>query len=147
MLLALGLAANAFLATFAGSWACSLHAPGMRGAAISHWSIAPAPASSWAVVHWSGGRESGTAYVGYLAPEKLWTYEDFHDDGSFGTNTSPGPQNGSWTWSGSFTSRERVLHGSIVWSRPSADRLRMGFGRLIGTSFRESAYSTCRPAT
>jgi hypothetical protein len=145
MLLLAAVVANAFLSTFAGSWTCTPHVPGVIASPRSHWTIAAAPQGSWAVVRWSSRSESGTAFVGYLAPDQQWTYEDFRSDGSFASNTSSGPQNGIWTWNGTFTSPQRVQHGAIQWRRDKGG-FRQGFGRLLGTSFRETSYATCRPA-
>lgn len=147
MLLAVALAANAFLSAFAGSWTCGLHSPGSH-VPPTHWRIAAVPGSSWTSVRWSAnGHPGGIAYVGYLAPDKSWIYEDFHDDGSYGTAGSPGPLNGTWTWSGAFTSSQRTLHGAAVWRRTNPVTIRMGFGRLVGTSFRETSYNECRRTT
>lgn len=145
IVLAAALAANAFLSAFGGTFVCTEHVLGGRPAAVSHWSIAAQPNSSWDVVHWASGRDSGTALVGYLAPNSQWLYEDFHADGSFGTSTSAGPQNGVWTWAGAYTTSQRVLHGAIQWRREGSG-FRQGFGRLLGSSFRESAYARCRRA-
>jgi hypothetical protein len=142
MLLLAAVVANAFLSAFAGSWACTPHLPGVVAAPQSHWTIGAAPRSSWAVVRWSSRGESGTAFVGYLAPDAQWIYEDFHSDGSFASHTSSGPQNGTWTWDGTFTSPQRIQHGAIQWRR-EGQSLRQGFGRLLGTSFRETSYATC----
>ncbi|MGA2394128.1 MAG: hypothetical protein ABSH03_12390 [Candidatus Lustribacter sp.] len=144
MLLLVAVVANAFLSAFAGSWTCTPHLPGVVAPPESHWSIAAAPQGSWAVVRWSSRGESGTAFVGYLAPEQQWIYEDFHSDGSFATNTSSGPQNGTWTWNGTFTSPQRAQHGAIQWRRDKQG-FRQGFGRMLGTSFRETSSATCRP--
>jgi hypothetical protein len=145
MLVLAVVAANAFLSTFGGTWACTPHVSGVVTPFVSRWTIAAAPRSSWVVLHWSSRRENGTAFVGYLAADQQWIFEDFHSDGSFSSTTSSGPQNGAWTWNGTFTSPERELHGAIQWRRDRTG-FREGFGRLLGTSFRESAYSTCRPA-
>jgi hypothetical protein len=144
MLVAAALAANAFLSAFGGTWTCTPHMPGVVTAPVSTWTIAPEPRSSWVVVRWSSRGAHGTAFVGYLPPSAQWVYEDFHSDGSFASNTSPGPQNGTWTWNGTFTSQQRVQHGAIQWRR-DGDGFRQGYGRMLGASFRESAYSTCRP--
>ena len=138
-------AANAFLSAFGGTWQCTPHLPGVTVAPVSIWRIAPEPNSSWAVVRWSSRGEHGTAFVGYIVPDQQWLYEDFHSDGSFASNTTSGPQNGTWTWSGTFTTPQRIQHGAIQWRRDK-NGFRQGFGRMLGTSFRESAYSTCRPA-
>jgi hypothetical protein len=139
-------AANAFLSVFGGMWACTPHVPGVVAAPVSRWSIARAPHSAWVVVHWATRAEDGgTAYVGYLAADQDWIYDDFHTDGSFSANTSSGPQNGTWTWEGTFTTPQREQHGAVQWRREGKG-FRQGFGRLIGTSFRETAYATCRPA-
>jgi len=144
MLVLAAVMANAFLSAFGGTWSCTPHL-GVVSGPVSTWHIAAAPHSSWVEVHWSSRGVNGTAFVGYLAPNQQWTYEDFRSDGSFASNTSSGPQNGTWTWSGTFTSAQRVQHGAIQWRREGAN-FRQGFGRLLGTSFRESSYETCRPA-
>jgi hypothetical protein len=136
-------AVSAFLRAFGGTWACTPHVPGVAGAPVSHWTIAAAPRSAWTVVQWTGRTQNGTAFVGYLTPDQQWIYDDYHSDGSLSASTSSGPQNGTWTWSGTVTSQQRVLHGAIQWRRES-DGFRQGFGRLIGTSFRETAFATCR---
>lgn len=146
ILLAAAVAVNAFLSAFAGTWTCTPHLPGGVRAPGSTWTIAAAPKSTWAVVQWSSRGANGTAYVGYLAPDAQWLYEDFHSDGSFATNTSSGPQDGVWTWNGTFTSPQRVQHGAIVWRRVR-NGFRQGFGRLLGTSFRETSFATCERAT
>ncbi len=142
MLVLAAVAVNAFLSAFGGTWACTPHLPGVVSAPVSTWTIAAEPKSSWVVVRWSTRGEHGTAFVGYIAPESQWIYQDFHSDGSFSSNTSPGPQSGVWTWSGTFTSPQREQHGAIQWRRTNSG-FRQGFGRLLGTSFRESAYSEC----
>ncbi len=142
MLVLAAVAVNAFLSAFGGTWACTPHLPGAVSAPVSTWTIAAEPKSSWVVVRWSTRGEHGTAFVGYIVPESQWIYEDFHSDGSFSSNTTPGPQNGVWTWSGTFTSPQREQHGAIQWRRTNGG-FRQGFGRLLGTSFRESAYSEC----
>jgi hypothetical protein len=38
-----------------------------------------------------------------------------------------------------------VQHGAIAWRRDK-DGFRQGFGRMLGTSFRETASAECRPA-
>lgn len=143
MLLFAAVVANAFLSAFAGTWACTPHVPGVVRTQVTTWTIAAAPHSPWVELHWSARGESGTAFVGYLRPPQQWVFEDFHSDGSFSASTSDGPQNGTWTWSGTFTSPQRELHGAIQWRRDGAG-FRQGFGRLLGTSFRESAFATCR---
>jgi hypothetical protein len=136
------LAVNAFLAAFAGTWACTVHTPTGKAAA-SHWTIAAQPSSAWAIVQWSSGTQRGTVFVGYVGSEGGWVYEDFHSDGGFGSYTSPGPQAGVWTWSGEFSGPNRVAHGALQWRRTNTG-IQRGYGRLIGTSFRESAADACR---
>lgn len=145
MLVIAAVAANAFLAAFGGQWACTSHVPGVVAAPATTWAVARAPRSSWVVVRWSSRGENGTAFVGYLAPEQQWVYEDFRSDGSFSSSTTSGPQNGTWTWEGTFTTPQRMLHGAIQWRRES-NGFRQGFGRLIGSSFRETSSATCRRA-
>jgi hypothetical protein len=145
MILAAAVAVNAFLSAFGGTWACTPHVPGVVSAPVSTWTIAAAPHSSWVVLHWAGRTANGTAFVGYLAPNAQWIYDDFHSDGSFSASTSSGPQNGTWTWDATFTTPERETHRAIQWRRDGAG-FRQGFGRLLGTSFRETAYTTCRKA-
>lgn len=71
VVLAAALAANAFLNAFGGTWACTQHAPAAGTAVVSHWMIAQAPQSKWAIVRWGYGHDSGTAYVGFLAPDAV----------------------------------------------------------------------------
>lgn len=143
MLLLAAVAMNAFLAAFAGTWNCTPHLTGVVSPSSSTWTIGADAGTPWAVVHWHARGGSGVAYVGYLAPEAQWIYEDFHSDGSFATNTSPGPQNGAWTWTGTYTTAQRTQHIAIQWRR-EGDGIRQSFGRMLGTSFRETQYSSCR---
>jgi len=145
VLIATAVAVNAFLSAFGGAWACTPHVPGVASAPVSSWTIAAVPRSSWAVVRWSTRAGNGTAFVGYLAPNAQWIYDDFHGDGSFAASTSSGPQNGIWTWDGTLTTPQREMHRAVEWRRDRAG-FRQGFGRLLGTSFRETEYATCRPA-
>jgi hypothetical protein len=142
LMLAAVLAGNAFLSAFGGTWSCTPHIPGVVAAPRSRWTIAQAPQSSWVVLHWSARTANGTAFVGYLGHDQTWVYDDFHSDGSLTANTSPGPVNGVWTWSGSFTTQQRLHHGAIQWRREGKG-FRQSFGRLIGASFVESASATC----
>jgi hypothetical protein len=144
-LIAAALAGNAFLSAFGGMWACTPHIPGVVSAPVSRWTIAQAPRSSWVIVKWSARDANGTAFVGYLAHDQQWIYDDFHSDGSFSANTSRGPVDGIWTWSGSFTTPQHLQHGAIQWHR-EGNGFRQSFGRLLGASFRESAYASCRSA-
>lgn len=132
MLVVAALAANLFLAGFGGTWLCA----GVR------LTIAPAPSGPWTIVR----REGEIAYVGYLAPAGGWIYDGFRRDGAFASATSPGPQNGTWTWSATYTTSARVTHGSFQWRRDGA-LLRQRTGRLLGTTFVPSGVTTvCRPA-
>ncbi len=137
-------ALNAFLAAFGGAWTC---APPGGGISTLHggtpWTIAAAPHSTWTRVGTASAHGGSVAYVGYLPLEKTWLYNVFHDDGSFATNVSPGPVDGVWTWTGSYTMPQRVVHEAVQWRRDGAT-IRRGFGRLIGASFRESAGDVCR---
>jgi hypothetical protein len=139
------LAANTFLSAFAGTWTCTADGPGGLTAAASTWTVAAAANSTWAIVRWRGRTASGTSYVGYVGAEQQWIYEDFQSDGTFASSTSGGPQNGTWTWSSTFMTPERVQHGAIQWRRDGAV-LQQRFGRLLGASFRELSRLTCRPA-
>jgi len=138
-------AVNAFLSAFGGTWTCTLHTPAGVPAPVSTWTIAAAPRSTWAVVRWTSRTENGTAFVGYLAPDQQWIFDDFQSNGTLSVSTSSGPQNGTWTWEGTFTTPQRVLHGASQWRREPGG-FRQGFGRLIGPSFRETNDATCRPA-
>lgn len=144
MLVVAAVVANLFLHAFAGTFACTPHVPGVAGAPVSTWTIAAVPKSAWATVHWATRTENGTAFVGYLPPEKQWIYEDFHSDGGFGENSALPPINGVWTWTGTFTNADRTIHGASQWERAGAG-FRQRYGRLLGTSFRETAHSDCRP--
>jgi hypothetical protein len=145
VLLLAAVAVNAFLSAFGGTWQCSERLPGVASVPVSTWTIAAAPDSAWVVVHRIGRGAGGTAFVGYLPAEQRWMYEDFHSDGSFTTSTSSGPQNGTWTWEGEYATPQRVVHGAMQWRRDRSG-FRQGFGRLLGPSFRESAFAACRPA-
>ena len=139
------LAANAFLSAFAGTWSCTPHVPGVIAAPATTWTIGAVPKSSWARVTWSARGANGTAFVGYLPLQKQWIYDDYHSDGSTANYTAPAPVNNLWVWSGSYTTSARIVHGAAAWQRDK-NGFRQGFGRLVGPSFRESAYAICRPA-
>jgi hypothetical protein len=137
------LATNVFLSSFGGAWSCMQYVPGSPVAGPTHWTIAAAPKSAWSIVQWGSlAHDHGTAFVAYLPPDRSWLYADFHNDGSVATSTSTGPQNGVWTWSGEFVTQAHIYHGAITWQR-RGKTLRQGFGRLLGTSFRESAHAEC----
>jgi hypothetical protein len=138
-------AANAFLSAFGGTWLCASHAPGPAANAPVRWTIAAVPQSPWAVVRWGEPGRGGTAYVGYLAPLDAWTFEEFHDDGSFTTSSSSGPQDGVWTWLATSTTPRRIEHGTLSWRRERGG-FRQGFGRSLGTTFLEVRHTDCRPA-
>lgn len=144
MLLVAAIVANVFLRMFAGTFACTPHVPGVVGAPVSTWTIAAVPKSTWSTVHWATHSANGTAFVGYLPLEKQWIYEDFHSDGSLAENSAPAPANGVWTWSGALITPEHTVHGATQWQRSGAG-FRQSYGRMIGTSFRETAYADCRP--
>jgi len=104
-----------FAQTFSGTWTCT---GGTR------WHIAPAPGVAWTTVEWGPrSADGGTAYVGYIPKLGEWLYEDFHGDGTYATNTSPGPRGGAWTWSGTYYLAHTVLHGSVIWRRTNAGRI------------------------
>jgi hypothetical protein len=142
-MLVAAVAINAFLAAFGGTWTCTATAPGGGHATLTRWTIAAVPHSSWARVSFERVDDGGTAFVGYLPLTKTWLYEDFHDDGSFATNASPGPADGVWTFRGSYTTAQHLAHYAVQWRR-DGNALRRGFGRLIGASFRENASDRCR---
>ena len=144
MLLIAAIAANIFLSTFAGTWSCAAHVPGVAGAPSSVWTIGSVPHSGWATVSWSTRSEGGTSFVGYVALEKQWLYEDFRSDGSFSAYSAPPPANGVWTWQGTYTNAQRTVHGASQWSR-IGNGFKQSFGRMVGPSFRETAYAQCVP--
>jgi hypothetical protein len=136
-------ALNAFVAAFGGTWTCTLETPhGVRAPATT-WTIAAAPHGPWTRITYAPGRGGGVAYIGYLPYEKVWVYQDFHDDGSYAANTSPGPERGDWTFEGAFVTAERMQHYAVRWRRDGAT-IRRSFGRLIGPSFRPLTTDVCR---
>ena len=135
-------AANAFLAAFGGTWLCTQRAPGPL-AAHSTWTIAATTDGSWVSVRRDARGQTEIGFVGYLPAAQQWLYEEFQSDGGFASHTSSGPQNGVWTWTGTYTTPQRSLHGAFQWRRQGAD-FRQGFGRMLGPSFRELASATCR---
>jgi hypothetical protein len=131
---------NAFVAAFAGTWSCAPDTGNARPA--TRWTIAAVPRATWARVT-STGRSGGTAYVGYLPYQGVWTYEDFRDDGTFVSTTSPGPQHGVWIWNGAVTTADGITHVTVEWRR-AGTTIRRAVGRSIGPSFRASARDVCR---
>ena len=112
-------AVSLFAQAFGGTWTC--HSQGFE----VPWVIAPAPAAAWTTVRWSNqtNANGGIAYVGYIAPTRQWVYEDFHYDGSYAMNTSPGPRNATWTWTGTYYLGQRTMHGKVLWKLSSPDRI------------------------
>lgn len=144
MLATLVLAANLFLTTFAGTWSCTPHDSQAAPARIT---IAPVTGSPWVQIRWrADDRGGGLGYIGFVKSANAWIYEDFRTDGSFVTSTSPGPQTGSWTFSGLSMAPDREEHGASVWRLVSPRTLRRGYGRLIGSTFLEQNYEICRRA-
>jgi hypothetical protein len=125
-----------FAQAFDGSWTCTGGYP---------WHIAPAPGSGWTVVQW-GPRTAagGTAYVGYVPKQNQWIYEDFHGDGSYATNTSPGPVDGAWPWTGIYFTGSDTDHGTVIWQRTSAKRIDRTFKVSVNGKPRQ-AHDSCRP--
>ncbi len=139
MLAELSMAAGLFAQTFSGSWTC--HSQGTD----VPWSIAYAPGSNWTTVRWSdqSSDRGGIAYVGYIPALRHWIYEDFHYDGSYAVNTSDGPQNGTWTWEGTFYTGERTMHGRILWKLSSPARIDRTFMVLAGGKATPSGADYC----
>ena len=120
-------ALSLFAQAFSGTWTCH-----SRGAEIP-WVIAPAPGSAWTTVRWADqtSERGGTAYVGYIPAQKQWIYEDFHYDGSYAINSSPGPQNNVWTWTGTYYLTDQTMHGQVLWQLTSANRIDRTFKATI----------------
>lgn len=134
MLLAVAAAAaNLFAQAFAGSWSCGGYP----------WHIAPAPGTGWTIVQWGPrSAEGGTAYVGDVPRLKEWIYYDFHGDGSFATNTSPGPVSGAWTWTGTYYQSNAEGRGTVVWRRSSPTRIDRTFN-FTANGKPQTAHDTC----
>jgi hypothetical protein len=142
MFASLVLAANLFLSTFAGTWLCTPHEPGAAPARVT---IGPVADSPWVEVRWrADGRGGGRGFVGFVKSANSWIYEDFRDDGSFVTSTSPGPQSGVWTFSGLSMAPDREVHGTSVWRIVDPHTMRRAYGRSIGSEFLEQNYELCR---
>ncbi len=137
------LALGAFLTAFGGTWVCAPSGPGATYARETRWQIAAIPHSTWTRVTYAPGGNGGTAFVGYLPFQRSWIYQDFHDDGSFADNRSPGPDHGVWTWTGAYVTDRRMLHYAVQWRRVG-NRIERSFGVLLGTSFRSSGGDVCR---
>ena len=112
-----------FAQAFGGMWTCH-----SNGADVP-WVIAPAPGSAWTTVRWSNqsNADGGIAYVGYVEPNKQWVYEDFHYDGSYAVNTSEGPHDNQWSWSGTYYLGQRTMHGQVIWKLASPARIERTF--------------------
>ena|SRR5579862_6303505 len=135
MLATLLMSLSLFASAFSGTWVCHF-----RGHDTT-WRIAAAPGSAWTSVR--GGDQSsdrgGIAHVGCAGPQKRWVYRDFHYDGSYGDASSPGPVNGTWTWSGPFYLSDRVLEGAALWNLTNTKRIDWTFealqhGKLVPTA-------------
>lgn len=119
-------------------WTCHSTVPASPGHPArtfdTRWEIAPAPGNAWTIVRWGdqSSANGGVAYVGYIAPEHHWVYQDFHYDGSYAIQNSPGPNNGTWTWGpGTFYTATGALHGTVDWSLVSPTRIDRRFTQLI----------------
>ena len=131
-------ALSLFGQAFAGTWTCG------DAHFQTPWHIYAAPAANWTVVDW-GPRtgNGGTAYVGYVPARKQWLYEDFHFDGSYSMNTSPGPVNGSWSWTGTYDMGKHVLHGVVIWKRATRTRIVRTFEQTLGGKVVHVAHDSC----
>ena len=93
---------RAFLHDFAGTWTCGnaryhetwrvgAHAgPNVPGVTIAD------------VAYGDASHPDGRAFVYYEPSERAYHYDDFHADGSQSHLTSPPPQHGTWTWTGTY---------------------------------------------
>ena len=122
------IALSLFAQAFSGTWTCH------DGGFDVPWVIGGAPGASWTTVRWADQQSArgGIAYVGYIAPQKQWVYEDFHYDGSYSMNTSPGPADDTWTWSGTYYMGAQTLHGKVLWKLSSPQRIDRTFERSDG---------------
>ncbi len=143
MILLAAVVLDAFLRAFGGTWTCAADAPHGTRASITHWTIAAVAHAPWTRVTFSPARDGGVAYVGYVGYAKTWIYQGFDDDGSYLTQTSPGPDGGTWTFAGAYLTSERMVHVAVRWQR-DADTIRRRYGRMIGTSFRPITSDVCR---
>lgn len=137
--------APAFFEDFGGSWTCTF-----QGAATA-WRIDASPGASWSIVRWGDQHSArgGVAYVGFIGPQHAWLYDDFHYDGSYSRNTSPGPVNGAWTWSGTYYLADgtTALHGAVVWKLAAPGRIDRTFERLDGGKLVPTGRDRCVKAT
>jgi hypothetical protein len=134
LLAAAAVATSLFAQAFAGSWTCT---------GGYHWHIVPAPGVGWTTVQW-GPRtaDGGTAYVGFVPKLKEWIYYDFHGDGTFATNTSPGPASNGWTWTGTYYQPNAEGNGSVLWRRSSASRIDRTFNFTMNGKA-QTAHDSC----
>lgn len=125
-----------FAQAFSGTWTCT---GGYR------WHITPAPGAGWTIVQWGpNSADGGTAYVGLVPKRGDWIYEDFHGDGTYAINTSPGPRGGAWTWTGTYYAHDGTSHDSVIWRRSTANRIDRTFRfRLKAGSPMQTAHDSC----
>jgi hypothetical protein len=134
----------AFLTAFGGSWVCAPTGPGAAYAHATRWQIGAIAGNPWTRVAYAAHGAGGHAIVGYLPFERTWIYQDYHDDGSFADNRSPGPDAGGvWTWTGVYVNDRRMVHYAVQWRRAD-DRIERKYGVLLGTSFRAASGDVCR---
>jgi hypothetical protein len=80
--------------------------------------------------------------VGYVAKQQAWIYQDFHGDGSYATDTSPGPVDGAWTWSGTYFGGAVANKGVVSWKRTNAERIDRTFKFSVNGKPRQ-AHDSC----
>lgn len=87
-----------FFHDFGGNWTCG------NAQYHSQWSITSPDGDYWTIVQYGldPKHPGGTAYVGWLAQENAYVYNDYHNDGSFAQLTAPEPVNGTWIWTGRY---------------------------------------------
>lgn len=128
---------SAFAQMFGGTWTCH------DGSYTVPWRIAPAAAPTWTTVSYGSPNLGGIAYVGYLPAAHSWIYDDFHSDGSYSRNLSPGPSGSTWVWTGSYFTATQIRQGSVTWRLTSSRRIDRIFAPLQNGKYVTSGGDYC----
>ena len=141
IVIAVAATANLFLSQFGGTWTCGndrYHAA---------WTIAQAPGeSTWATVTYGPpSHPGGSAFVGWLAQEQHYVYEDFHSDGSFARLSAAPPKDGIWTWTGDYFPQggNKDSDAVITWTLTPDGSIARRFAKRTPTGLEDRGSDHC----